>query len=292
MTTADTLEIVLDLRAQLGEGPIWDELSQRLIFVDSEAGAIYTLEPASKNLVEIKVSPQIGAAIPRRDGGFAVSSTDGLLSVQPTGEVVLLVPIERDRPHHRMNDAKCDSRGRMLSGTFSLKFERGAGALYRIDPDLTLTCLLPGVSVSNGIGWSPDERTLYFVDTSSRGIDAFDYDIETGAIANRRRFVQLAREEGFPDGLAVDAQGHVWLALYLGGAVRRYAPDGRLVAAVTLPVSGVTSCNFGGPDLTDLYITTARYGVPDDRLEKEPHAGALFRCRPGVAGLPSHRFAG
>ena len=285
--------IVLDLHLELGEAPIWDAETRALVFVDCLQGTIYRFQPDPGTLATIQVfdKPKIGAAIPRRTGGYAVSSTEGLLAVEPDGQRSLLVPVERDRPFQRLNDAKCDSRGRLVTGTFSVKFERGLGALYRIDPDLSVSRLQTGVSISNGIGWSPDETILYYVDTSSRGIDCFDYDIETGAIANRRRFVAVAREEGFPDGLAVDAEGHVWIALYRGGAVRRYAPDGRLVATVSLPVSGVTSCNFGGPDLGDLYITTARHGIAAGRLAEEPDAGALFRCRPGVTGLPSHRCA-
>jgi sugar lactone lactonase YvrE len=151
--------------------------------------------------------------------------------------------------------------------------------------------LLEGVSISNGLAWSPDERTLYFVDTWTRSIDAFDYDIVAGDIANRRRFAQLAPDDS-ADGITVDTEGHVWAAFYRGGAVRRYAPDGRLAATLELPVSAVTSCIFGGPDLADLYITTGRHGLAADQLELEPHAGAVFRCRPGVTGVPTHRFGG
>lgn len=285
-------EAVLELGCDLGEGPLWDAASATLVFVDSNAGRIFRYDPVSGALARIEAGGVIGTAVPRRSGGFAASSTDGVVAVaEPDGATRLLVPIESDRAT-RMNDAKCDSRGRMLSGTLSMPFARGANALYRIDPDLSVHRLADGITVSNGVAWSPDERLLYYVDTSSRGIDVFDYDIATGAATGRRRFAEIDRADGFPDGMAVDAEGHVWVALYLGGRVRRFAPDGRVAGEIRLPVSGVTSCNFGGPDLTDLYITTARHGVPDDRLAAEPLAGALFRCRPGVAGLPSHSFAG
>jgi sugar lactone lactonase YvrE len=202
----------------------------------------------------------------------------------------LVAPIERDRPT-RMNDAKCDSRGRMLSGTISMG-ERGVCALYKIEPDLAVTKLVDGVSVSNGIAWNADETRLYYVDTRARCIDQFDYDLETGAVSNLKRFADIDRADGVPDGITVDAEGCVWLALYLGGVVRRYAPDGALIGQITLPVSGVTSCNFAGPTLQDLYITTARFGAAPETLARQPHAGALFRCRPDVTGLPSHKFAG
>lgn len=285
-----TLEVVADLGMEIGEGPIWDAEAATLVFVDSAHGRIYQLDPASNALRQTDVGVQIGAAIPRRAGGFAVSSVDGVLSVDGNGDATLIAPIEQDRPT-RMNDAKCDSRGRMLSGTISMT-ERGVCALYKIEPNLEVTKLVDGVSVSNGIAWSPDERQLYYVDTRGRWIDEFDYDLETGAVSNRRRFADIDRADGVADGITVDAEGCLWLALYMGGAVRRYAPDGSLLGQITLPVSGVTSCNFAGSSLQDLYITTARFGVATEVLAREPHAGALFRCRPGVTGLPSHKFAG
>lgn len=287
-----TLEVAVHVRARLGEGPIWDDRAGDLIFVDCEESRIYRFDPAAKHLSYVTVGPIIGAAIPREAGGIVASSVEGLLAVQPHGECQLLVPVERDRPYCRMNDAKCDSRGRLFTGTFASPFERGGNALYRIDPDGSLHLMLSGVTVSNGIGWSPDERTFYYVDTATRGIDCFDYDIGSGAISRRRRFVDIDRAHGFPDGLCVDAEGYVWIALFLGGAVRRYAPDGQLVAQVALPVSGVTSCNFGGAALDELYVTTARNHVPTELLAGEPLSGALFRCRPGVTGQASHRFAG
>jgi sugar lactone lactonase YvrE len=133
---------------------------------------------------------------------------------------------------------------------------------------------------------------MYHVDTPTRGIDMLDYDIETGAATNRRRFVDIDRACGLPDGITVDAEGHVWVALYLGGAVRRYSPDGLWVSQITMPVAHVTSCGFGGRDLDDLYITSASHATLEDGWPRAPHAGALFRCRPGVRGLPTHRFAG
>ena len=286
------LEIAADVAADLGEGPIWDDETGTLLFVDSTIGRIYRLTPMSGTLSRLEVGQQIGVAIPRKRGGLAVSARDGLMSVDDMGHGSLLVPIEQGREDLRMNDAKCDSRGRLWSGTFSLKFERKAGALYRVDEELAQTRVQDGVSISNGIAWSPDETTMYYVDTATRGIDMFDYDVATGSATDRRRFVEIDRAFGLPDGITVDAEGHVWVALYLGGVVRRYHPDGRWVAQVTLPVARVTSCGFGGPDLDDLYITSANQALVDDGRPHEPHAGALFRCRPGVRGLPTHRFAG
>lgn len=287
------LEVVLGVPMDIGEGPIWDAVSRTLLLVDSTLGRIYRLDPASRRVSHRDVGQQIGVAIPRRRGGLVASSQAGLLAVDEAGGTVdVIVPVEPDRPHNRMNDARCDSRGRLWSGTFSLKFERAAGTLYRIDPDLGLTAVQPGISISNGIAWSPDETTMYYVDTGARRIDAFDYDIPTGGARNRRAFVKFGREEGLPDGLAVDAEGHLWVALYYGGVVRRYSPAGEWVGTITLPVARVTSCGFGGPDLGDLYTTTATHLVEDDGRPHEAEAGFLFCCRPGVPGLQSHPFAG
>lgn len=287
-----TAEPALVLGLDLGEGPLWDDASRTLVFVDSTTGDIFRFDPASGEHGRTRTGAVVGAAVPRRRGGFAASSVDGVLAVEEGADrSSLLVPVERDRSS-RLNDAKCDSRGRMFTGSFSIPFARGANALYRIDPDYTVTTVVTGVTVSNGMAWNADETLFYYVDTSSRGIDAFDYNIETGSLSNRRRFADIDRADGLPDGITVDAEGQVWVALYLGRAVRCYAPDGTLAGVVELPVSAVTSCNFGGEDLRTLYITTARHGVPDEQLAQEPLAGALFRCTPGVAGLPSYRFAG
>ena len=286
-----TLEIVADIAADIGEGPVWDQTTATLTFVDSSIGRIYRLDPANGALAHIDAGQAIGTAIPRLGGGLVASARDGLLAVDDDGDVDLLVPIEPNLAN-RMNDAKCDSRGRLWSGTFSLAFERGAGSLYRIDPDLTVTKALDGVFISNGLGWSPDERTFYYVDTGTRTVDAFDYDIATGAIAGRRRLIAFDRPMGLPDGLTVDAEGCLWVACYLGGAVRRFSPAGECIGAITVPVARVTSCTFGGAGLDELYVTTANQAIHDDGRPHEPHAGATYRCRPGTTGLPSHRFAG
>ncbi len=290
---SDSLVVASTLKTDLGEGPIWDDATDTLIFVDSTLGRIHRLSQHQDRPSSVDVGHTIGVAIPRQRGGFVASSVEGLLSVHEDGsEVALLLPIENDLTGNRMNDGKCDSRGRLWSGTFSTRFEPDAGTLYRIDPDLTVTPAVDAVRVSNGIAWSPDDRLLYFNDTFARGIDVFDYDIELGQVSNRRRFVDIDRDVGLPDGMAVDSEGCVWVALFYSSEVRRYSPDGTWIGVVSLPVARVTSCNFGGPDLTDLYITTADFRIHDDGKAHEPEAGFVFRCRPGVRGLPSHKFAG
>ncbi|MBM3347212.1 MAG: SMP-30/gluconolactonase/LRE family protein [Betaproteobacteria bacterium] len=293
LVQADEVELVLDLHADIGEGPTWDAATGTLVFVDSTPGRIYRYDPSSGGLSSVRVGQAVGAAIPRRNGGLVAAVRDGIGLVDETsGALELIAPIEAGIADNRMNDAKCDSRGRLWAGTFSTSFTRNAGALYRINPDHSYARVVPGVFISNGIAWSPDEKFMYYNDSGSRGVDVFDYDIDEGVPANRRRLITFDRADGLPDGMTVDAEGHLWVAHFRGGAVRRYRPDGTLAGTVKLPVSQVASCTFGGADLRDLYITTATHTMNAEQLRREPLSGALFRCRPGVAGLPANPYAG
>lgn len=285
-----TLCAVLEVNYDLGEAPIWDAATGTLIFVDCHFGHIHRWSPETGAIETREVDQTIGAALPCQTGGLVATSKNGLLFIGDNGPPDLIAPIETDLPGNRMNDAKCDSRGRLWSGTFSTVFERGAGSLYRIDPNLSVTRAVTGIRVSNGIAWNGSETLMYFNDTMSRGIDVFDYDIDRGTLSNPRRFVGIDRQDGLPDGMAVDSEGCVWVALFFGSAVRRYSPKGELIGVVSVPASRVTSCNFGGPDLSDLYITTADFTLKDDGRPHEVQAGHVFRCRPGVQGLPSHPF--
>ena len=242
--------------------------------------------------------PQAAAArpvVPLRHGAAAAPAElgegpvwDGFALVEPGGEEPRLVaPVELDRADTRMNDGACDTRGRLWAGTMSLRGDTRSAALYRLDPDLCARRMLPGISVSNGIGWSPEDDTLYHVDSPRRRIDVYDFDDAAGAIAGRRAVIPIAPELGLPDGLAVDAEGGIWVALWGGGAVQRHCPDGSLDVRIELPASHVTSCCFGDADLATLYVTTAARAAPD-----EPLAGAVFACRPGVRGLAATPFAG
>lgn len=290
---AEDLEVVVDLGADIAEGPTWDAATGTLIFVDTMPGRIYRYDPITCALSHVRIDQPIGAAIPRRRGGLVAAVRDGVGVVdEATGALEIIAPIETELPDNRMNDAKCDSRGRLWVGSLSMSYVRGAGALYRVDPDHRFVQVATGVSISNGIAWSPDETRMYFNDTRGRGVDVFDYDIETGAATNRRRFVAIDRSDGLPDGMTVDADGHLWVAQFRGGIVRRYSPSGEPVGSVSMPVSQVTSCAFGGPDLRDLYITSATHTLTPEALRREPLSGAIFRCRPGVAGIPANAFAG
>jgi sugar lactone lactonase YvrE len=273
--------------ALLGEGPVWDGARGELMWVDIDRGLVHRRGPRGQE-VSIDVGQPVGCAVPRGGGGLALALRDGFALVPPGGRRARLVaPVEEGRSDTRMNDGGCDSWGRFWAGTMSLSGDTRAAALYRLDTDLTLTRVLPGVSISNGLGWSPDDRLMYHVDTARRRVDIYEFDALDGAVGARRAAIPVAPEHGRPDGLAVDVEGGIWVALWGGGAVQRYSAEGDLDVHVELPVSLVTSCCFGDADLATLYITSASRGA-----EHEPLAGSLFACRLGVQGLPARPFAG
>lgn len=270
-----------------GEGPVWDTAAGVLRWVDMLAGDIMTLR--SDGEIERSHVGSVAAAFrPRRDGGMVVAVERGFVLVDPDGRVGPVHPAFDD-PEIRMNDGGCDPAGRFFCGTMAYSAEPGRGDLYRFDPDGQVTHVLGGLGISNGMAWSPDGATLFYVDTLTGRIDAFDYDVTAGLMHHRRPVVEIPTDLGQPDGLALDAEGGLWVALWTGGAVHRYDAAGRLSAVVELPASQVTSCAFGGPDRDELYITTSRDGLGADA---EPAAGALFLVRPGVRGAEVATFAG
>lgn len=286
-------EVAVAGPAEVGEGPVWDDAAGELLWVDIPVGLIHRWRPGTSTVATIAADQPVGAVALRRTGGLVAAVRDGFALVdEETGELERLRPVEIDRAENRMNDGKCDSAGRFWAGTMSEDMRPGAGSLYRLDPDLTVTTVLSGVSVSNGLGWSPDDRTMYYVDSLERAIDAFDFDAQRGKLSNRRRLVAIEAEDGMPDGMAVDSAGFVWVALWGGGAVRRYGPAGELDSVVRLPATQVSSCTFGGADLRDLYVTSASRGRSADDRRRQPDAGAVFRVRVDVPGVPAARFGG
>jgi sugar lactone lactonase YvrE len=273
--------------AELGEGPVWDAARHALVWVDVDRGLVHRRVPGRGEETFAAGQP-VGCAVPRAGGGLALALRDGFALIDPgRGEPRLVAPVEQERSWARMNGGACDARGRFWAGTMSLRGDTRNAALYRLDPDLTVTRVLPCISVSNGIGWSPAGDVLYHVDTPRGRIDLYDFDADAGTIAGRRAVIPVSDELGQPDGLTVDAEGGIWVALWGGAAVQRFWPDGELAERVELPVTNVTACCFGDADLGTLYVTTASRGVAH-----EPLAGALFALRPGVRGLPSTPFAG
>jgi len=286
-------ELALDIRAELGEGPVWDERRQKLLFVDIMRGHIHEFDPATGKDRVVEVGRPVGAVVIAERGDWIVAAKGGFFRVDPkTGKPSLIAAVEADLADNRMNDGYVDARGRFWAGSMSVSGGRERGSLYRLDPDGSVRRMLSRVSISNGLDWSPDGRTFYYTDLALSRVDRFDFDPIAGLLANRRPFVEFPLEIGYPDGLIVDAEGYVWVALWEGGSVHRYAPDGRLDLIIPIPASQTTKCAFGGPDYTDLYITTAWIGLDHDARESQPLAGGLFRVRPGMRGRRPNRFGG
>ena len=286
MTSAD---LVLDAKAELAEGPCWLADPGLLAWVDINAGLIHLTDPSTLRDRTLSVGQAVGAAVPTDDGRLALAVHDGFaLLDMNTGEIELIAEVERELGGNRMNDGKADAWGRFWAGTMALDHRAGAGALYRLDAGGGVALAIPNVGISNGLGWSPDGRLMYYIDSLEGRVDVFDFDGPSGTIANRRPFAVV--EGGAPDGMTVDAGGGLWVALWGGGKVLHFLPDGTPAEEIELPVSRVTSCCFGGPELQDLYITSAREGLGAEERAREPLAGGIFRSRPGVQGQATRQY--
>ena len=272
---------------------MWDADREELIWVGITRGFVHRYKPATDHDETAFVGQPVSVAVPRSSGGWLLAMKDGFGVLDSFGgPVELVAPLADIIPGSRMNDGKCDSMGRLWAGSMVQPEDSGRGALYRLETDYETRRVLADVTCSNGLGWSPDDQVMYFIDTATGGIDAFDYDRETGDLSSRRRLVTVPADLGVPDGMAVDAEGFLWVAMWGGHAVHRYAPDGARDAVIELPVSLVTSCAFGGRDLRDLYITTAAETRTSAERLASPGSGGLYRARPGVAGQPTHVFGG
>jgi sugar lactone lactonase YvrE len=288
-----SVEVFADLHADVGEAPHWDERTQTLLFVDLTAGVVFRYDQSGVKVGAFCVGQEVGAVVPRRSGGLVLAVRDGIAVASETGEgFELTAPVERDTPGNRMNDAKCDPAGRLLAGTTAFDFSPHSAALYSIEPDWSVEQIVRDITQSNGIAWSPSGSRMYFIDSATQGVDVFDYDVGTGSAGNRRRLLAIERAQGTPDGMTSDNGGNLWVACFGGAAVRCYSPAGVQLDEVPFPVTQVTSCTFGGPDLADLYVTSAAYRLSTDQLRTQPHAGATFVCRPGAVGMPASSFAG
>jgi sugar lactone lactonase YvrE len=293
MTTTLDVEVVLDAHAAVGEGPVWDERTNRLFWVDIMGHKIHVYDPATNQDTAVDVGQPVGAASLREQGGMVLALRDGFAVVDADlGNMRWVAQVEEHIPTNRMNDGKCDAAGRFWAGTMAFSPQHPVGAFYRLDPDYRVTRVVEEITLSNGLDWSLDNRLMYYIDSTTQRIDTFQFDVETGALGARSTAITIPRDEGLPDGMTIDAEGAIWVALHGSGTVRRYLPNGSLDRVVQLPVKMVTCPAFGGPDYSDLYITTMNYGMSEDALREQPLAGALFRCRPGVRGRPAFRFGG
>lgn len=284
-------ECVLDVRCGLGEGPVWDGREGLLYWVDIMAGRVHRWAPASGLVETMEAGEPVGAVALGEDGGLVCALQSGFAAAERFGgELRRLAGYEGASPEIRMNDGKCDGAGRFWAGTMAFDYRPEAGALYRLDAQGRVERVLEGVTISNGMDWSADGTRMYYIDTPKRTVDVFDFDEETGAISNRRAVIEIPDEAGWPDGMTLDAEGRIWVALWGGGAVRCYSPEGKLEEVIEVAAPQTTSCCFGGGDFSVLYITSARDGLTEEQLAAAPQAGGVFAVRPGVRGRAAGRY--
>ena len=274
------------IRSQWGEGPIW--WRGALYYVDIEGHKVHRFDPADGSERSWDVGQRVGTVVPRESGGFVIAGDHGVYFLdEETGKLTTIADPEHDKPNNRFNDGKCSPDGRFFAGTMSLTRKTGAARLYRLDPDLSVHEAFGPVTTSNGIVWSADGGTAYYIDTPRREVLAFDY--EAGRLLNPRTVVTTGHIEASPDGMAIDTAGHLWIAFCHGGCVSCFDPaNGNELHRIALPCLEATACAFGGPDLTDLFVTTGIH-----KTAKEEHSGRLFVIRGlNARGVPTNAFAG
>jgi sugar lactone lactonase YvrE len=285
-------ELILDAQAQLGEGPSWDAATRTLYWINIYAGEVHAFSPETASDRLISAGDPIGCLSPTKAGGLITASQSGISLFDPkTGHVTPLASPEAHLPGNRFNDGKCDPTGRFLAGTMDNAEVEASGSLYSLSPDGTLKTLLTGIRISNGLAWSPDHATFYYIDTPTRLVMAYRYDLNSGDISQPRESIHIPDGMGWPDGMTSDSEGNLWIAMWGGAALTKWNPlAGRLLQTIPLPALNVTSCAFGGEGLTDLYITSARKGLTAEQLAQYPLTGGLFRMRTDVQGMPTFTF--
>ena len=287
-----SVTVALAAGDEVGEGPVWDDATSRLLRVDVPRCVVNVWDPATGYVEATTYDDPVSAVMTRRSApGWVVATGRDIVIQEPTSRVAL-ASVDTDRPDSRLNDCKCDPQGRIWAGTLSTDHVPGAGSLYRIDPDGAVETARRGTTVSNGLGWSPAGDTMYFIDSATRRIDAFDFDAGPGAISGRRTLVDINLADALPDGMTVDADGGLWVCLFGGGCVRRYSPVGELEAEIRLPVTIPTCPTFGGPDLDILYVTSSRRHLRPELAGRESSAGAVLAIVTDARGMPASRFDG
>lgn len=289
---SDEVQLVLDTQSTLGEGALWNYKTGELMWVNIKGEILNIYNPRTGNNKEMFTGQMVGTVVPTELGKVLVALQNGIYIFDTeTGSKQLIVDPEADKPDNRFNDGKCDPSGRFWAGTMSTVGGGKVGALYRLDPDSSIHRMVDQVSISNGIVWSADKTKMYYIDTPTMKVMAYDYDDASGEISNPKVAVEIPAGIGAPDGMTIDADDNLWVALWGGSAVGCFNPEtGELIRKIEVPAKNVTSCAFGDDDLGTLYITTARESTSKEELEMFPHAGGVFKTRPGVVGVKAFFF--
>jgi len=286
---APTVTVVVPASARVGEGPVWDCAADRLHWVDIVAGAVHTSDLRSGETVSVVVPTSVGAAVPRRLGGFVAATAEGFASISEAGELDVRCTLLAEGT--RMNDAKCDARGRLWAGSTGTDFALGAGALHVLEPDWSTRVVLEGLTLPNGMGWSPRGDTFYLIDTIESTLQAFAFDVERARLSEQRLVRRFDPEGGLPDGMCIDSQGRLWVAMWGAGRLLCLSPSGQELFAVDVPVRQPSACAFAGPHLTRLAVTTAREGL-DGLTPQAMDGSVLIIDGLPATGLPTNFFLG
>jgi sugar lactone lactonase YvrE len=286
-----SLEQVLHIQNQLGEGPRWNIKEQTLYWVDIDGHCFYTLAVGSNDPQKHPVGLPLGALAFRASGGLVLATEHGFAFWEKDGQKLqFFADPEKGKPDARFNDGVVDRHGRFWAGTMT---EKGAtSSLYRLDPDLSVHLMETGITISNGLGWDPTNSRMYLTDSLRHSIYVYDFKPETGEISNRRFFFHSEEEPGVPDGMTIDRDGFIWSAFCGGGQIIRFDPDGKIERRLTIPTQYVTACIFAGKDLNELYITTSKSLLAPESRPQQPMAGDLFRLVTDFQGFPEEKFAG
>jgi len=288
------VEIVHAAQAELGEGPAWDAETQTLYWVDIFGKRIHFQHNHENGFIQLEEMP--GCLAPTKNGTLLVAARASILELEPAtaisspqGKQTILASVS-EHANNRFNDGKCDPTGRFLVGSMNMDEKSPTGALYTFDGQ-RVTLLLDNIRISNGLAWSPDYKTFYYIDTPTREVKAFDYDLSTGQIANPRVIITIPETLGWPDGMTSDSEGRLWIAMWAGASVTRWNPqNGQLLEKIPLPAKNVTSCVFGGANLDELYVTSARTGLDEAALTEYRYSGSLMRVKTSVQGMPTFEF--
>jgi sugar lactone lactonase YvrE len=288
-------KVVTSHMCMLGESPVWDARNQRILWVDIPQGKIHQFFPENKKHKVVSVGQMAGAICLTTSGGIIGALQHGFATVDlENGNIRHIEDPEFHLPGNRFNDGKCDPMGRFWAGTMAFTNKAKAGNVYVLEQDLSVSLKIKGVGCSNGMAWSLDHTAFYYIDTPTKKVVAYDFDATTCMISNKRAVIDFTQLEGYPDGMTIDTDGMLWVAMWDGWKVLRCDPNtGNLIQSVSLPVAKVTSCVFGGENLQDLYITSAREGLTEEELYHQPLAGCLFVAKKtGATGLLAYEFNG
>lgn len=290
---SDKVNVTIETKSKLGEGSFWDHHNQRLFWVDIEGKSVHIFDPATKKDKAFNTPSRVGTVVPMNSDEAVIALEDGVYMINTNnGDISLLSDVEAALTGNRFNDGKCDPNGNLWVGSMHLEQSAPEANLYKIDAKGTATKMLDSVTISNGIVWTSDKKTMYYIDTPTGIIRAFDFDASNSTISNERTAVYIDESLGFGDGMAIDSEDKLWVALWNGNAVARFDPlTGKLIKKINVPAHNVTSCVFGGKNFETLYITTSSLDMTENEKEEFPLAGSLFEVRPGIKGVAGNFFS-